>query len=304
MKPSQGLSPDDPQPLRLSELYHENSKQRRNDLDFNRRVYLANSNPDFHLLLARAFKHYPGAVRIDLADVPEERATDNSAEGLALLRGRRSVRRFEDRALGLADVSRLLQATAGITGLLEASDGGANQPVRAAPSAGALYPIETYLACLQVEGVDPGVYHYRVDRHALERVAGGTPRPVLAEATFDPRLLENAAVALVFTGVFGRSAFKYGERGYRFALLEAGHMCQNALLAARLLGLGGVPVGGFIDDEINALLDLDGVDEAALYMSVIGHPVPEAASADMEEADMEEAAARFLRNLAKNLDHD
>ncbi|HMQ92400.1 MAG TPA: SagB/ThcOx family dehydrogenase [Amaricoccus sp.] len=279
------------QPLRLSELFHENSKQRRNDLEFNRRIYMVNNNPDFHVLMARTFKHYPGAATIALPDVLPGAA---AAGPVAVLGARRSVRRFDDRPLALAEVATLLHLCAGLTGSLE--DGPVAQPVRAAPSAGALFPIETYLAASRIEGVEAGVYHYRVDRHVLERVSSRAPGPALAEATFDAKLFGQAAAVLIFAGAFGRSYFKYGERGYRFALLEAGHICQSALLAAAALGLGATPVGGFVDDEVNALLDLDGVDEAALYMAAVGHPRAGEAEPDSAEA----AAARFLRTLAEN----
>jgi SagB-type dehydrogenase family enzyme len=288
MKADEGLAPQEPEPLRLSELFHENSKQRRNDLDFNRRIYMVNHDPEFHRLMARAFKHYPGAAVVALPAV----APASGAELETVLAARRSVRRFAARPLALDAVARLLRLAAGLTGELDA---GADdpQPVRAAPSAGALFPIEAYLAASRVEGVPAGVYHYRVDRHVLERVTSGDPAQRLAEATFDAALFGQAAAVLILTGVFGRSYFKDGERGYRFALLEAGHIAQDALLVAAALGLGATPVGGFVDDEINDLLDLDGVDEAAVYMVAVGHT----AAPDEEAAD---AADRFLRALAES----
>jgi len=287
MNADEGQAPWEPEPLRLSELFHENSKQRRNDLDFNRRIYMVNHDPEFHRLMARAFKHYPGAALVALpAAAPEP------GGGLeTVLARRRSFRRFAARPLALDAVARLLGFAAGLTGTLDA--GADPQPVRAAPSAGALFPIETYLAASRVEGVPAGVYHYRVDRHLLERVASGDPAPALVEATFDAALLGQAAAVLILAGVFGRSYFKYGERGYRFALLEAGHMAQNALLVAAALGLGATPVGGFVDDEVNGLLDVDGVDEAAVYLVAVGYP---AAPGD-EAAD---ATERFLRALAES----
>ena len=219
----------DSQPLRLSELFTENSKQRRNDLEFNRRIYMVNNNPDFHVLMARTFKHYPGAATIALPDAQTRTA---AAGPVALFGARRSVRRFDKRPPTLKDVATLLHLCAGLTGSLE--DGPTIQPVRAAPSAGALFPIEAYLAVSRVEGVEAGVYHYRVDRHVLERVSSCAPGPALAEATFDPKLFGQAAAVLIFAGAFGRSYFKYGERGYRFALLEAGHICPERVARRRL----------------------------------------------------------------------
>jgi SagB-type dehydrogenase family enzyme len=127
---------------------------------------------------------------------------------------------------------------------------------------------------MAVEGLDPGLYHHAVDRKGLELLRRGNLVEALCEATSDPAMMSRAAVVFVLTGVFARSHFKYGERGYRFALLEAGHICQNILLEATALQLGAVAVGGFIDQEINQLIDLDGVDEAAVYLIAAGRPAP------------------------------
>src|SRR5262249_54334470 len=153
---------------------------------------------------------------------------------------RRSIRRFDGKPLSLRELTRLLYFGAGITGQLDASAHGVVQPVRAAPSGGALYPIEVYAAVIAVEGIDAGLYHYAVDRRGLELVRRGNPVEALCEATSDPEMISKAAVVFILTGVFGRSHFKYGERGYRFALLKAGHICQNILLEAAALRLGAV----------------------------------------------------------------
>jgi SagB-type dehydrogenase family enzyme len=96
--------------------------------------------------------------------------------------------------------------------------------------------------------------------------------PRLAKAVFIEGAVEKAGAVFVLTGVFGRSKIKYGERAYRFVLLEAGHAMQNICLTGTVLGLGACPVGGFIDDDINDLLNVDGVEEAALYAVTIGLP--------------------------------
>ena len=94
----------------------------------------------------------------------------------------------------------------------------------------------------------------------------------IRDAVFIPEALDGASAVFLITAVFGRSKIKYGERAYRFALLEAGHAMQNLLLAATGLGLGSCPVGGFIDDRLHDLIGIDGVEEAALYAGIIGHP--------------------------------
>ena len=250
------------------ELYHENSKQRRHDLEFNRRINAVNGNPDFHRVIARAFKTYPGSPFTPLPSV--EPADGPAFDRVALQR--RSIRRFSGAPLRLEELARLLYFGGGVTGRLDASSHGIVQPVRAAPSGGALFPVEMYAAVLAGEGLEAGIYHYAIDRHGLELLQTGDVAEALSSATSDPATCSRAALALILTGVFGRGHFKYGERAYRFALLEAGHICQNILLAATALGLGAVPIGGFVDDEVNDLLDLDGVDEAVIYMAMVGHP--------------------------------
>jgi SagB-type dehydrogenase family enzyme len=135
---------------------------------------------------------------------------------------------------------------------------------RPVPSAGALYPLEVYVVAPAVSGVDPGVYHYDPFRHRLAVL-----RPLrfadLREALVDQTLADGAAALLVVTGVFWRSRFKYGVRGYRFTLLEAGHLVQNALLASTDLELAALPLGGFHDALLDRLVGADGLDESSLY---------------------------------------
>ena len=250
------------------EVYHENSKQRRHDLEFNRRINLVNTSAGFHQVIARAFKGYPGALFTPLPVVePVEGAPFERVAAL-----RRSIRRFTGAPLRLDALARLLYFGNGLSGRLDSTSHGVVQPVRAAPSAGALYPVEIYAAVIAVEGLESGLFHYAVDRHGLELLRPGNFAGLFSEMTFDPATFSGAAVAFILTGVFNRAHFKYGERGYRFTLLEAGHICQNILLAATAQELGAVAVGGFIDDEVNELLDLDGFDEAAVYLVAAGHP--------------------------------
>ncbi len=261
------------------ELYHENSKQRRHDLSFNRRIYEINQSPDIHRLVSRTFKTYPGAEFLPLSAV-------EPAEGFERVAAlRRSIRRFSGKPIQLDQLGRLLYCSSGMTGRLDDSRHGIVQPIRAAPSGGALYPVELYAAVLTVDGLEQGLYHYAVDRHGLELLRRGDFSDVLSEATSDPASLSNAGVVFILTGVFARSRFKYGERGYRFTLLETGHIAQNILLAATALALGAVAIGGFVDDEVNVLLDLDGVEEAALYLVASGHPAPRPSAEPNELVD-------------------
>jgi len=184
------------------------------------------------------------------------------------LASRRSVRAFEPGGFRLPELAALLRAAYGVTGELAESEG--TQPLRAAPSGGALYPLELTVAALDVGGLTPGLYHYDPLADALEVVRLGRP-PVAATTPFAETAGQAAAVVLV-SGMFWRSRFKYGLRGYRFVLLEAGHLAQNVLLAATALGLGAVALGGFYDRRADELIGVNGVDESTLYLICVGRP--------------------------------
>jgi SagB-type dehydrogenase family enzyme len=116
----------------------------------------------------------------------------------------------------------------------------------------------------------PGAYHNDVKEHVLELVKQGDYRQVLHSCTLEEEMLPTASVDILLAAVFLRTKGKYGERGYRYALLEAGYIGQNICLMATAMGLGVVSVGGFFDDELNQLLRIDGVNEAVLYVLVLG----------------------------------
>lgn len=190
----------------------------------------------------------------------------------------RSVRQFSDEPLSLEDLSRLLWAGCAVTHVA------ANQLYRAAPSAGALYPIETYLAANRVRDLPAGLYHYRVAAgderghidpsggHALERLRAGGIGQELAHAALEQGLLARAAAVFVWTAVFSRSRWKYRERAFRYVYLDAGHVAAQVSLAAVTLGLGTCQVGAFFDQVVDDLLGVDGETEAALYLTAVGHP--------------------------------
>jgi SagB-type dehydrogenase family enzyme len=137
------------------------------------------------------------------------------------------------------------------------------------PSAGGLYPLELYVLALDVDDLEPSLLHYDPLRHRLE-LLGPADRAAVATALVDPSLVASASTLLVLTAMFWRARFKYGVRGYRFALLEAGHVGQNATLAAAALRVAALPVGGFFDRRLDALVGADGLDEASVYAIVLG----------------------------------
>ena len=143
---------------------------------------------------------------------------------------------------------------------------------RTVPSAGALFPIETYLVVNNVKNLEKALYHYDIQAHALEELKVGCFSERLARAALGQEMCVDASVVLIWTGVFARSKWKYGQRAYRYVYLDAGHIAQNLALSAVSIGLGSCQIGAFFDDEINQVIGLDGVEESVLYLSVVGHP--------------------------------
>jgi len=173
------------------------------------------------------------------------------------LAARRSVREFTREPLPTAVISQLLWAAQGITGR-----GG----LRTAPSAGALYPLELYVATAE------GLFHYERRGHRLLRAAEEDPRPALQYAALDQPSVGEAPAVFVITAVRARTEGKYGTaRTPRYIHMEAGHAGQNLLLQATALGWAGVPVGAFDDERVRRALTLPQGEEP-LYLIPVGKP--------------------------------
>ena len=189
-----------------------------------------------------------------------------SAEGKmsleAAIEKRRSRRRFEDKALKLAQISQILWAAQGIT-----EKGGIK---RAAPSAGALYPLEIYLVVRKVEGLEAGVYHYNPAKHTIDLILKGNYQNPLARACLGQMFIADAPVCIVITAEYERTTVKYGRRGIRYVHMEAGHAGQNICLQVVSLGLGTVSVGAFQDEEVSRVLNLPKAHRP-LYVFPIGY---------------------------------
>jgi SagB-type dehydrogenase family enzyme len=169
---------------------------------------------------------------------------------------RRSVRSFTEEELTLEEISQLLWAAQGLT----ADWGG-----RTAPSAGALYPLEVYVATPR------GLYHYEPQGHKVIIESQDDLHPRLWEAGLKQGAIRDAPAVFVITAVYERTARKYGGRAERYVKLEAGHACQNIILQAVALDLGAVPIGAFYDDQVQAVLSLPS-DHQPLYLIPVGHP--------------------------------
>lgn len=190
-----------------------------------------------------------------------------------LLRERRSCRSFTGAPLPLAHLAQVLENAYGVTGLIEET-GSYRFYARPVPSAGALYPLEIYAATQAVETLPDGVYHYAGLDHCLESVKQGAVLKGLGDLLLGQFFLDNANAALFFTAVFDRTLNKYGPRGYRYILMEAGHVAQNVCLLAAELGLATICLGGFVDHRLNGWIGLDGTTEAAVYVVGLGYASP------------------------------
>jgi SagB-type dehydrogenase family enzyme len=172
---------------------------------------------------------------------------------------RRSVRQFADRSLTPAELGQLLWAAQGVT-----------HPagLRTAPSAGARYPLETYVV------LPEGVYHYQPQEHRLRLHLAGDQRAALHAVTLRQDAVFQAPAVLVIAAVYGRTAERYGaERTPRYVHMEVGHAAQNVLLQAVALGLGAVPIGAFYDGDVQRVLALPD-DQAPLYLIPVGASQP------------------------------
>ena len=192
---------------------------------------------------------------------------------LDLLRTRRSCRAFLPQTMPVRELATLLASAYAVIGLGWLADQ-RRLYRRTVPSAGGIYPLELYLTCQRVEGLENGLYHYNVRDHSLEPVRSGSLFPELSRSLINQSYLNDANVICLFSAVFDRNLVKYGPRGYRYILMEAGHAAQNLCLMALERRLGSVCMGGFFDAEVNQFLGIDGIQEAALYCVGLGYPAP------------------------------
>jgi SagB-type dehydrogenase family enzyme len=178
--------------------------------------------------------------------------------------GRRSRREFTDEALTLAQVAQLLWCAQGTTDERSSK--------RAAPSAGATYPLEVFIAVGKggVEELKQGVYRYVPSAHALVQTGGADVRARVAAAALNQTFVAEAPVVVLIAADYRRTTQRYGERGIRYVHMEVGHAGQNVYLQAEALGLGTVSVGAFDDRAIAGVLGLPG-DLRPLYLMPVGH---------------------------------
>lgn len=240
-----------------SEIYHQSSKDHR------RGHPPISSNPAEwpEAWKRQEYKVYPRSPKIAL---PDERPR---ADFFELVARRHSGRQYQPVSpLSLTELSVLLRYSCGTF-----KRAWQKTASRAQPSGGARFPIEVYpLVLVSGPEISSGVYHYDVQNHQLE---------VIEQRAFERKDIQqlslfdwtgNASLLLVMTAVFERNQMKYGERGYRYTLLEAGHIGQNIHLVVEALGLECCALGGTRDQPLEAALAIDGITESVVYAFSIG----------------------------------
>ena len=209
---------------------------------------------------SQSSKNYPDTERFQLPQPDLNR----SADLWQCMKRRRSERDTTSKPLSLNELSTLLWAAQGVT-----ARAGIHL-LRTAPSAGALYPFETYVYVDHVEDVPQGLYHLDVANFALERLKEGSFSKNLTTACLGQPAVRRAAVVFIWTAMMLRCMVKYRDRTMRYIPMDLGHVCQNVQLASTAMNLGSCPIGAFFDDDINRLLGVDGEDETALYLITVG----------------------------------
>jgi SagB-type dehydrogenase family enzyme len=211
-----------------------------------------------------AFKEYVGLEAIPLPAEPP------GAERVA--------------APSFSDLSWILRWGAGVI-RTRRLPGGETYSFRTYSSAGALYPVEVYVACGDLPGLTAGAYHFHPGEPALRRLRGEDVRGALAAAAANAWVAE-AAVVLVLTGILWRTAWKYQARGYRHLYWDAGTMLTNLLALAASGGYEAQLLTGFVDADVSRVLGIDGEHEAALALLALGRGARASAPAPLQPVDL------------------
>lgn len=220
-----------------------------------------------HFLMSRGFLQYREATRVYLDD-----ENDKAPQFRELARIRRSSRAL-GAPIGFSSACSLMNSALGITAISTDSQISIPQPLRAYPTSGGLSSIETYMICNRVVGIDQGVYHYNAVEKCLERIALLDDEQRVAEAVLYQEFATHASLIIVFVAFLDRLTPKYGNpRAFRLALLDAGHACQNVLLASASLGLAALPLQGYNDDKLASLVGADSLREIVAHVALVGGP--------------------------------
>ncbi len=183
-----------------------------------------------------------------------------------VITARRTYRNYTNEPVTLGELAYLLWCTQGIKSTRDSY-----ATLRTVPSAGARHAFETYLLVNNVTGLEPGVYRYIAGKHSLLRVPlEGDLNARITRGSLNQQHVARSAVTFIWVAITERMTWRYGERGYRYLLLDAGHVCQNLYLAAEPIGCGVCALAAFDDDLMNEILQLDGEAAWVIYMATLG----------------------------------
>jgi SagB-type dehydrogenase family enzyme len=250
------------------EVFHENSKTSRYERHLTYPFHPSDAVIVKAMRSLRRVKPYTDRPKMQLPTAlpPSSHSFDE------VLLARTSARGFSNGTIDLDQLAKILRFSYGVT--RDNAQGPFPRPFRVVPSGGALYPLELYIQADGVEGLDPGLYHYDAEDHSLDVLRGDRgdvhPSSFLVQAD----LASRAAACIFISAIFYRSTFKYCDRGYRFVLIEAGHLSQNASLCALEMGLSALSVGGYFDRDVDRHLGFDGLNESVVYILLVGRPGP------------------------------
>ncbi|MBC8016505.1 MAG: SagB/ThcOx family dehydrogenase [Sporomusaceae bacterium] len=186
---------------------------------------------------------------------------------MAAVELRTSVRDYQHMPVSLLELSFLLWCTQGVKQVL----GGNKATLRTVPSAGARHAFETYLLINRVEGIKPGLYRFLALEHKLMEVnLEDNIAEEITKACLGQNFVTNSAVTFIWAADAPRMTWRYGERGYRYLHLDAGHICQNLYLSAQVIGCGACAIAAFDDEYINRTLGIDGDQQFVVYVATVG----------------------------------
>lgn len=202
-------------------------------------------------------------TRIKLPDLNNLSVSSSSL--LYLIEKRRSLRNYADQPISLAELSYLLWCTQGVLRIMGSAT------LRTVPSAGARHALETYLLINNVDDLPQGIYRYLALEHQLIEVAHREDiADEIADGCLGQSFVKTSGVTFIWVAIKERMTWRYGQRGYRYLFLDAGHVCQNLYLSAQTIGCGVCGIAAFSDDDLNSILKLDGVEKFVIYLASVG----------------------------------
>jgi SagB-type dehydrogenase family enzyme len=200
----------------------------------------------------------------ELIDLPAPDTLGITCDLTTAICDRRSVRQHSEAPLSLEALAFMLWCTQGVRDVIDQ-----HATLRTVPSAGARHAFETYLLVNRVEGLAPGLYRYLAIEHKLLPIELGDLANLVAGAALDQTIVRTSAVTFIWTAVAERMMWRYGERGYRYMHLDAGHVCQNLYLAGEAAGAGVCAIAAFDDEKMNDILHIDGETQFTIYMATV-----------------------------------